>query len=353
MILAGLSISGQMKVSTLQNGFLKIFGLRLRVYVGRSFADPDQTLAQVRKNKGRGKALSVAKNMKVGNLEDKFEEEFGLTVQVAGSDDSYLCDNALTLNGAQREDEKKLGRKKRKAEQDQNKSDIDEKSKVEMNSNENFDLDDDEENVEFIELSFKNSGGEFQYHRLNKEEAEYIKAEYTSDKENFLNMNLNGGDCFDNTIWHGSYGPSIDGLELKNEVDGSKIDINRVSLKQEFYTNGEDKEQLNCLDFSYVTEGKVFGNIMVPVPEDEEFDPAKLLLKYVEYNLEGYPERYGKILHEAEYDGELCELTVEDSGQDVFRSLLGFDVEYGDQVIIHDTKHHPEWNWDELEYLFK
>ena len=113
--MAGLSITGQMKVSTLQDGFLKEFGLTLRVYDGRSFADPTQTLAQVRKKKGSGKALSVAKNMKVGNLEDKFEEEFGLKVQVAGSDDSYLCDNDLTLNGAQQEDEKKLGRKATKA----------------------------------------------------------------------------------------------------------------------------------------------------------------------------------------------------------------------------------------------
>ena len=30
---------------------------------------------------GSGKDLSVAKNMKVGNLEDKFEEEFGLKIQ--------------------------------------------------------------------------------------------------------------------------------------------------------------------------------------------------------------------------------------------------------------------------------
>ena len=69
----------------------------------------------MRKKKGSGKGLSVAKNMKVGNLEDKFEEEFGLKVQVAGSDDSYLCDDNLTLNAAQQEDEKKLGRKERKA----------------------------------------------------------------------------------------------------------------------------------------------------------------------------------------------------------------------------------------------
>ena len=124
--MAGLSITGQMKVSTLQAGFLRQFGLTLRVYDGRSFADPTQTLAQVRKKKGSGKALSVAKNMKVGNLEDKFEEEFGLKVQVAGSDDSYLCDNDLTLNGAQQEDEKKLGRKAKKAARQDVASDDDE-----------------------------------------------------------------------------------------------------------------------------------------------------------------------------------------------------------------------------------
>ena len=89
--------------------------MTLRVYDGRAFADPTQTLAQVRKKKGSGKDLSVAKNMKVGNLEDKFEDEFGLKVQVAGSDDSYLCKDELTPNAAQQEDEKKLARKDRKA----------------------------------------------------------------------------------------------------------------------------------------------------------------------------------------------------------------------------------------------
>jgi len=123
--MAALSIIGQMKVSKLQERFLKEFGLTLRVYDGRSFADPTQTLGQVRKKKGSGKGLSVAKNMKVGNLEDKFEEEFGLKVQVAGSDDSYLCDNNLTLNAAQQADEKKLSRKtKKEARQDEISDDV-------------------------------------------------------------------------------------------------------------------------------------------------------------------------------------------------------------------------------------
>ena len=112
--MAGLSITGQLKVSTLQNKFLKEFGLMLRVYDGRALAETDQTLAQARKHKGSGSGLSVAKNMKVGNLEKKFEVEFGLKVQVAGSDDSYLCNDDLTLNAAQLEDEKKLIRKQRK-----------------------------------------------------------------------------------------------------------------------------------------------------------------------------------------------------------------------------------------------
>jgi hypothetical protein len=119
-IMAGLSITGQIKVATLQKKFLKEFGLMLRVYDGRALAETDQTLAQARKHKGSGGGLSVAKNMKVGNLEKKFQVEFGLKVQVAGSDDSYLCNDDLTLNAAQLEDEKKLIRKQRKLLREEN-----------------------------------------------------------------------------------------------------------------------------------------------------------------------------------------------------------------------------------------
>ena len=52
----------------------------MRVYDGRSFADPTQTLGQVRKKKGSGKTLSV-ENMKVKNLVDKFEDEFAAQSQ--------------------------------------------------------------------------------------------------------------------------------------------------------------------------------------------------------------------------------------------------------------------------------
>ena len=104
------SITGQIKVSTLKKRFHKEFGLTLRVYDGRSFADEDQTIGQIRKKKGSGD-LSINKNMKVGTLEEKIEEEFGIKVQIAGSDDSYLCKNELTLASAHEKDQKRINKK--------------------------------------------------------------------------------------------------------------------------------------------------------------------------------------------------------------------------------------------------
>ena len=49
--------------------------------------------------------------MKVKNLLDKFEDEFALKVQVAGSDDRYLYKATLTLSSAQERDKKILARK--------------------------------------------------------------------------------------------------------------------------------------------------------------------------------------------------------------------------------------------------
>ncbi|MBT6325929.1 MAG: hypothetical protein HOJ35_08165 [Bdellovibrionales bacterium] len=104
------SITGQIKVETLKKRFHDEFGLTLRVYDGRSFADEGKTIGQIRKKKGSGD-LSIKKNMKVGTLEEKIEEEFGIKVQIAGSDNSYLCENDLTLASTQEKDERKLKKK--------------------------------------------------------------------------------------------------------------------------------------------------------------------------------------------------------------------------------------------------
>lgn len=92
-----LNINGRMKVKTLKSDFKKEFGLNIRIYDGREFANEDATLASVRKSDSIGGEFSPARNTKVGNLEDKFMELFGIKTQISGSDDSYLCENDHTL----------------------------------------------------------------------------------------------------------------------------------------------------------------------------------------------------------------------------------------------------------------
>ena len=109
-----LSIKGRMKVKTLKVDFKEEFGLTLRVYDGRSFADDNATLAAIRKNDNKGGEFLPKRNTKVGNLEDKIMDIFGIKTQVAGSDDSYLCDNDFTLAKALEVDTKKMTKKDKK-----------------------------------------------------------------------------------------------------------------------------------------------------------------------------------------------------------------------------------------------
>ncbi len=110
-----LNISGRMKVKSLKSQFKDEFGLSIRVYDGRSFADDDATLASVRKGDSKGGEITPRKNTKVGNLEDKIMDMFGIKTQISGSDDSYLCNNDLTLKAALEEDKLKMARKEKKA----------------------------------------------------------------------------------------------------------------------------------------------------------------------------------------------------------------------------------------------
>jgi len=105
-----MKISGKMKVKTLKSQFKEEFGLTLRVYDGRSFADEETTLASIRKGDSNGGEFSPKKNMKVGNLEKQILKMYGIKVQVAGSSDNYLCNDDDTLSKAYEKDIKKFQR---------------------------------------------------------------------------------------------------------------------------------------------------------------------------------------------------------------------------------------------------
>ena len=109
-----IHINGRMKVKTLKSQFAKEFGLTIRLYDGRSFADDQATLASIRKGDHKGGDLSPDRATKVGILEEKMLELFGLKIQIAGSDDSYLCDNDLSLAEAKEIDDKKIAKNENK-----------------------------------------------------------------------------------------------------------------------------------------------------------------------------------------------------------------------------------------------
>jgi hypothetical protein len=97
---------GNTKISTLQERFSEKFGLTLRVYSGRGLADPNETLSSLRKKIGQP-TIDIQANIKVRNLEKRFIEDYGIKVRVAGSDNSYLCDQGITMAQALRLDKEK------------------------------------------------------------------------------------------------------------------------------------------------------------------------------------------------------------------------------------------------------
>jgi hypothetical protein len=96
--MAEITVSGRMKVKTLKTSFNDAFGATLRVYNGKRFADDDVTLASIRKENATVKGdLKVSGNMQIGNFEKKFEEIFGIAIQVADKENKKLLGDSITL----------------------------------------------------------------------------------------------------------------------------------------------------------------------------------------------------------------------------------------------------------------
>jgi len=99
--MAEINVTGNMKVGTLRKQFKEAFGSTLRVYYGNNFAEDSATLASIRKDAGKKAGELVIKGqMQVGNFETKFEENFGIKVQVATPDNSTLSANSMTLSAS-------------------------------------------------------------------------------------------------------------------------------------------------------------------------------------------------------------------------------------------------------------
>ena len=97
--MSDFKFSGRMSIGRLQKQFKNEFGGTLRVYHGNKFADPDDTIASIRKG-GTSKSgeFDVSGNMHVGRFEREMKEQFGIKVQVANADNTKLASDKSPLS---------------------------------------------------------------------------------------------------------------------------------------------------------------------------------------------------------------------------------------------------------------
>lgn len=190
-------------------------------------------------------------------------------------------------------------------------------------------------------LKFKGSGGEFQYHRLNKEDVESLKAEYLKNPadEEFLANNLGGGNSFSDALCSGCYGVDINNMEIFI-ANTNDIVANETIEKVEIQLINDEDYNPQLVDYIYLTQGKVFGTIKIDLAVGEIFNPEFLKFEYLSFSLDSYVEEYGAILQTVLYKETECEVNTEDNGLESRKVLLGYlfeDEEFFDFSVITDT----------------
>ena len=105
-------ISPNMKVGSVQRKFKENFGLSLRIYKGKQFADPDFTIAALDRRTSTdidasNYDITIKASMKAGDVERQIKDAYGLTVQVANEYNTYCLNNKYTLGQAGRKEDLK------------------------------------------------------------------------------------------------------------------------------------------------------------------------------------------------------------------------------------------------------
>lgn len=105
---AEFSVAPNKKLKTISKDFKEAFGLSLIFYKGNMIAEDDLTLAALNKKTTKEiitnskEDLKIKASMKIGVVEDMFEEKFGVKVQIKDKAAKILLDNNLTIGNASR-----------------------------------------------------------------------------------------------------------------------------------------------------------------------------------------------------------------------------------------------------------
>lgn len=105
---AEFTVAPNKKVKTVCADFKKAFGTTLAIYKGKALADGDLTLNQLNQKTTKDvkfdnkNELKLKASMKVGEVENLFNDTFGITVQIKDPAGKVCVDNKLTIGQAAR-----------------------------------------------------------------------------------------------------------------------------------------------------------------------------------------------------------------------------------------------------------
>ena len=105
---AEFSVAPNKKLKSISRDFKSAFDLSLIFYKGNLIAEDDLTLAGLNRKTAKDVIsnsnieLKIKGNMRVGEVENLFENNFGVKVQIKDKSGNHLVDNHLTLGQAAR-----------------------------------------------------------------------------------------------------------------------------------------------------------------------------------------------------------------------------------------------------------
>jgi hypothetical protein len=94
--MADIKVTGIHKVKSIKKSFKDAFGVGIRFYEGKKFADDEATIASIRKQEASGAEITIRGNTLVKNVEKMFMDSLGVTVQIEDKTGG-LANNDVTI----------------------------------------------------------------------------------------------------------------------------------------------------------------------------------------------------------------------------------------------------------------
>lgn len=98
--MATIKVIKTSSVQSIKRQFASEFNCNIRIYKGNKLADNSTKISELSKKDNPGGELKLGARSRVGNVEDYFQNTFGIKVQVSNADNTKLASNEHTLSQA-------------------------------------------------------------------------------------------------------------------------------------------------------------------------------------------------------------------------------------------------------------